>query len=185
MRKVILFNFMTLDGFFEGANKELDWHNVDKEFIDFANEQLGAVSMLLFGRHTYQMMESYWTSEMTKQNDPVTVRYMNTMPKIVFSKTLNKAEWNNTRLIKNNIEKEIMELKNMEGKDMMLLGSADLADALQKAGLIDEYRIMIDPIILGSGTPHFKKSNKRINLNLINTRVFGNGNVLLYYQPKQ
>ena len=99
MRKVILFNFMTLDGFFEGANKELDWHNVDKEFIDFANEQLGDMSTLLFGRHTYEMMESYWTSEMTKQNDPVTVEYMNTMPKIVFSKTLDKAEWNNTRLI--------------------------------------------------------------------------------------
>jgi dihydrofolate reductase len=110
---------------------------------------------------------------------------MNTMPKIVFSKTLDKAAWNNTFLIINNIEKEIVQLKNKEGKDMMLLGSANLADSLQKEGLIDEYRIMIDPIILGNGTPHFKKSNERINLKLINTRVFGNGNVLLYYQPRK
>jgi len=184
MRKLILFNLVTLDGFFEGPNKELDWHNVDKEFNKFANEQLLSASLLLFGRVTYELMSSYWPAQNAITDDPVIANQMNALPKIVFSRTLEIAGWNNTRLIKDNVAEEIIKLKQQPGKNMILLGSADLASAFRKLNLIDEYRIMINPILLGKGNPLFKSEDEKLNLKLLKTRVFTSGNVLLYYEPK-
>lgn len=182
MRKLILFNMITLDGFFEGANKELDWHQVDEEFNEFANEQLLSADMLLFGRVTYQLMASYWTTQTAIKNDPIIAAKMNSIPKIVFSKTLEKAEWNNTRMLKENIEDEIVKLKQQPGKNIFIFGSANLASTLRKLNLIDEYRIMINPIILGKGNPLFRNENGKLVLKLIKTKAFDSGNVLLYYK---
>jgi dihydrofolate reductase len=183
MRKVIFFNFITLDGFFEGANKELDWHNVDAEFNEFATEQLLSADMLLFGRVTYELMASYWPTESGIKDDPTIAQKMNSIPKIVFSRTLKKAEWNNTKLVKENIEAEVEKLKQQAGKNIFVLGSADLSSTLIKSNLIDEYRIMINPLLLGKGTPLFKGMNEKLNLKLIKTKVFNSGNVLLFYEP--
>jgi dihydrofolate reductase len=174
---------VTLDGFFEGPNHDINWHNVDAEFNEFAIEQTSAVDTLLFGRVTYQLMASFWPSPFALENDPVVAGLMNRVPKIVFSRTLEKAEWNNTRLIKDHIAEEILKLKQQPGKDLALFGSANLMSTLMQLDLIDEHRIMVNPVILGSGNPLFKSTKNKLNLKLIRTRIFGNGNVLLCYQP--
>lgn len=174
---------VTLDGFFEGPNGELDWHNVDEEFNEFAIAQLDSADTLLFGRVTYQMMASYWPTPAAMADDPTVAGKMNGMSKIVFSRTLVNAEWNNTRLVKDNSVAEISKLKQQPGKDMLLFGSADLASALTRAGSIDEYRIMVNPVVLGKGKPLFRGIKDSLRLKLVNTRTFRSGNVLLYYEP--
>ena len=183
MRKVIMFNMVTLDGFFEGPNGELDWHHVDEEFNEFASDQLGSADGLLFGRVTYQLMASYWPTDLAVRNDPIIAAKMNTLPKIVFSRTLEKAEWNNTRLVKDNVAEEISRLKQQSGRDLLLFGSAGLASTLTQLGSIDEYRIMVNPVILGKGKPLFSGIHHRLVLKLVRTKIFRNGNVLLCYQP--
>lgn len=185
MRKIILFDMISLDGFFEGENHTLDWHNVDAEFNEFANAQLNSVDTLIFGRKTYDLMASYWPTAAGLADDAVIADLMNSKPKIVFSKTMEKAEWNNTLLIKDNIGAELEKLKQMPGKDLIVMGSANLASTLRQLDLIDEYRIIINPIVLGQGTPLFKPSTERLKLELIRTQIFKSGNVLLCYKPKR
>ncbi len=183
MRKIIWFNMVTLDGFFEGPNHEIDWHNVDGKFNGFAAEQLDSMDGLLFGRVTYQMMASYWPTEMAVTDDPVIAEKMNSKPKIVYSSTLEKADWNNSRLIKGNILRETQKLKQQPGRDLAIFGSGILGNALLEAGLIDEVRMMVNPVVLRKGHPLFKDGTERMRLKLMNSRTFGNGNVLLTYQP--
>ena len=183
MRKVFVFNMVTLDGFFEGPNQEIDWHNVDKEFNEFAAEQLGTIGVILFGRVTYQGMASYWPTPFAIENDPVIAARMNSISKIVISHTLDKAEWNNTRLIKDNVAAEITRLKQQPGKDLAIFGSANLMASLMHMGLVNEFRIMVNPVVLGNGTPLLKGISQPLKLKLIKTRTFSSGNVLLYYQP--
>ncbi len=183
MRKVFLFNMVTLDGFFEGPHQDISWHNVDEEFNEFAIAQLKEVSTLLFGRVTYEVMANYWPTKIAKENDPAVAELMNSLPKIVFSKTLDKAEWDNTRLVKENIPEEVSKLKQESGKDIAIFGSSNLAVTLAERGLIDEYRIIVNPIFLGDGTTLLKGIKTQLNLKLLKARVFDSGNVLLYYVP--
>jgi dihydrofolate reductase len=183
MRKLFAFNMVTLDGFFEGPNQDISWHNVDDEFNQFAIEQTGTVDAILFGRRTYELMASYWPTDAAIKDDPTIAGLMNSLPKIVFSRTLQKAEWNNTRLIKDNIAEEILKLKGQPGKEIAVFGSADLLSTLIQLDLVDEHRIIVNPVVLGSGTPLFKNVKDRLNLKLTRSRTFDSGNVLLYYQP--
>lgn len=183
MRKLFVFNLVTLDGYFEGPNRDISWHNVDAEFNEYAIDMLNSVDTLLFGRVTYELMAGFWPTPDAIKNDPIVAGKMNSLPKIVFSKTLEKVEWNNTRLVKSNIEEETRKMKKLPGKDMALLGSGSIMSEFVQRSLIDEYRIMVNPIILGDGTPLFKGIKDRIKLKLVKTRTFRNGNVLLYYQP--
>jgi dihydrofolate reductase len=185
MRKIVLFNLITLDGYFEGANADISWHNVDQEFNDFAVAQLRTADMLLFGRKTYQLMAAYWATEDGIKDNPVIAELMNEIDKIVFSKSLEKAQWDHTRLISENALDEVKKLKSLPGKDVFIFGSADLSSTLIQHHLIDEFRIMINPLILGNGTPMFKNVTAKIDLQLLKTKVFGNGNVLLNYIPKK
>ena len=175
---------MTLDGFFEGPMQDISWHNVNSEFNEFAIAQLDEIDTLLFGRVTYQMMASYWPIPEAIKNDPVVAGQMNSLSKMVFSKTLDKAEWNNTRLVKADIAKEVLKQKQQSGKDIAIFGSANLMSTLIEADLIDEHRVMVNPVILGVGTPLFRTKDK-LNLKPINTRTFGNGNVLLCYEAER
>lgn len=172
---------VTLDGYFEGPNKELDWHLVDEDFFEFAIEQLNEIDTILFGRITYEMMESYWTTPSAIANDPIIAGKMNNTFKIVFSKTLDKAEWNNTKLIKENISEEISKLKQQPGKDLIIFGSSNLSISLIDHELIDEFRIIISPVYLGKGKSLFTGIHDKLNLKLLKTKVFKSGNVLLYY----
>lgn len=146
MRKLVLFNLVTLDGYFEGPNGELDWHNVDDEFNEFAWKQLDSTDTLLFGRVTYQLMAGYWPTETAIKNDPVTARKMNEKAKFVFSKTIQSADWNNTKLVQSDVEGHVRKLKQEPGKDLILCGSANLGATLMEHNLIDEYRIMVNPM---------------------------------------
>ena len=183
MRKVIFQMMVSLDGFFEGPNREIDWHVVDKEFNDYANELLGSVGALLFGRVTYQLMADYWPSLSAAKDDPVIADKMDNLPKIVFSRTLGKVAWKNTRLVKENAVEEVAKLKQQPGKDLAIFGSSDLALALIQKDLIDEFRIFVNPVVLGGGKSLFNGIKGRLNLKLIKTKTFRSGNVLLYYQP--
>jgi dihydrofolate reductase len=158
---------------------------VDEEFNELAIEQLNSADVLLFGRVTYELMASYWPTPAATTNDPIVADKMNGLPKIVFSKTLSSVEWQNTRLVKENIAEEISKLKQQPGKDLIIFGSSDLAATLIQHGLIDEYRIMVNPVVLGNGKSLFKGIHHKLDLKLLKTRTFSSGNVLLYYQPDQ
>jgi dihydrofolate reductase len=183
MRKLFVFDLVTLDGYFEGPNREIDWHNVDAEFNEYAIEMLNSVDTLLFGRVTYELMAGFWPTPDAMKNDPIVAERMNNLSKVVFSRSLDKVEWHNSRLVKNNIEEEIRKMKNQTGKDMVILGSGSIVSAFTQLGLIDEYRIMVNPVVLSRGNSLFKGIKNRINLKLIRTRPFKSGNVLLSYEP--
>lgn len=182
MRKVISFNMVTANGFFEAPHQDISWHNVDAEFNEFAISQLRTVDTILFGRVTYEGMASYWPTPAAIENDPVVAKRMNAIAKIVFSRTLDQATWNNTRLIKGNIGKEMEYLKSLPGKPMIIFGSSDLTVTMAQMGLVDEYRIMVNPVIIGVGKPFLQGLEDRQKLKLLKTRSFRNGNILLYYK---
>ena len=184
MRTLYAFNMMTLDGFFSGPSGEIDWHNVDAEFGRFAEEQLAQTGILVFGRRTYELMAGYWTTKETIEGDPGTAGPMNDMEKIVVSTTLREADWQNTRVVSGAVVEELSRLKQAEGKDIAIFGSAELLAALQPAGVIDELRIMVNPVVLGGGVPLFKEEAGRLALKLEKSRQFKSGNVLLTYSTK-
>jgi dihydrofolate reductase len=185
VRRIIAFNLVTLDGYFEGSKSDISWHKVDAETDRFAVAMLKSADTLLFGRVTYDLMASFWPTPQASRNSPRLAAGMNSARKIVFSRTLARAEWNNTRLVKGDIEGEAIELKRQPGKDLALLGSGSVITQLAQRGLIDEYQIMVCPVALGEGTPLFKGIKERLDLRLTTTRTFKNGNVLLCYEPAQ
>lgn len=178
MGRIFLFMMVSLDGFFEGPNHDLSWHNVDAEFNEFAIKQLKSIDTIIFGRRTYEMMASYWPTESAKNDDPIVANLMNKTPKIVISKTLEKADWENTELIK-----DLTNLENHHSKNLAVFGSSDLCVSLLEAGLLSELRIMVNPIVLGEGKRLFEGQKEKFNLKLLETRMFHSGNVLLSYQP--
>jgi dihydrofolate reductase len=183
MRKVIVSNLVTLDGLFAGPNGEIDWHVVNDEFFEDANNLLDSVDTLLFGRVTYQGMESYWTSPAAAADDPIITGKMNNLSKVVFSKTLDKVEWKHSTLVKGDIGEQVSKLKQQPGKDMVIYGSGSIVSALTELGLIDEYRIFVVPVMLGSGKPLFQGVAKPAHLKLLRTKNYKTGVVLLDYQP--
>jgi dihydrofolate reductase len=185
MRNVVLSMQVSLDGFIARANGELDWHLVDREFNEYARDLLDSFDTLVFGRVTYQLMASYWPTAIT--NDPVEARIaerLNTLPKVVFSRTLKKVEWKNSRLATGGVAEEIRKMKEQPGKDIGI-GGTSLVAVLAPLGLIDDYRILVVPVVLGTGKPLFKDIKKSISLKLRETRTFGSGLVLLAYQPEK
>lgn len=182
MRNVVLFMMTTLDGYYEGPDHGLEWHHVDDEFNEFAIAQLDAMGGLIFGRVTYELMASYWPTDAAKADDPQVASRMNAMPKFVFSRTLEGIDWANTTLL-GHAEEGVARLKQEPGKDLIVMGSGTLAASLAKRGLIDEYRIMVNPVVLGNGTTLFGGIAQPPHLMLRETRTFASGNVLLTYAP--
>lgn len=184
MRKIIWMMSVSLDGYMEGPNRELDWHMVDDELHTHFNEQLGAMGAFLDGRVTYELMAEYWPTADADPSSTAPVkefaRIWRDMPKIVFSKTLERAEWNAV-VVRDVVVEEIMELKAQPGGDLML-GGADLAASFMRDDLIDEYRLYVHPVVIGRGKPMFRPSDLKLNLTLSETRAFGNGVVLLRYR---
>lgn len=188
MRKVIVSNLISLDGFLEGADHDLSWFSVDEEFFDYARGLLDTVDSILFGRITYEMMAAYWTSPAAAQeNDAFITGKMNSLSKLVFSGTLAKASWgsyDNARLVKGDAAEEVRKLKRQAGKDLVIFGSGGLVSTLAVVGLIDEYRMVVNPVILGSGTPMFRGIQNRIKLKLTESRSFKTGAIMLTYHPE-
>ena len=183
MRKIIVSNMVTLDGYIAGPNGEIDWFVVNDEFFKYNNAVQSNVDTILFGRVTFQGMESYWTTPAAMETDPVMTDYMNKTPKVVFSKTQQKVDWSNSTLIKGNLAEEVTKLKQHPGKDIIIYGSGTIVSALTPLSLIDDYVLFITPVVLGCGKPLFEGINTPVNLKLTETKTFANGLVVLRYQP--
>lgn len=183
MRNVIYSMLVSLDGFIEGPNRELDWHVIDEELHTFINDQQSEFDTYLYGRRLYEVM-SFWETADQNPSSPEYelefARIWQSMPKIVFSKTLEQVQ-GNARLVRDNIVEEVTKLKQQPGKNMDL-GGPNLASTFMQLGLIDEYRLFIQPVILGSGTPFFPAMDDKINLQLVETCTFGSGVVYLRYR---
>ena len=186
MRKVVLFMHMSLDGFAAGPNGELDWISYDAELEKYAESVVSSVGSPLYGRITYQMMESYWP---TVLNDPSATkhdldhaRWIENVEKVVFSTTLESISWANTRLIKNNIAEEVAKLKQQRGKDLVIFGSPGLTRSFMQLDLIDSYHLTLNPVILGAGIPFFTAVNEKTNLKLVNSETLNSGVVTLHYE---
>jgi dihydrofolate reductase len=183
MRKVIVSEMVSLDGYFARPDGSLDWHVVDDEFNEFARKQLDEMDTLLFGRVTYEGMASYWPTEAAKRDDPEIAAAMNRLPKVVFSRTLKTVDWSNSRLAGDDIAEEITRSKAQLGKDMAIFGSGEVVSILTRLGLVDEYRLFVCPVVLGSGKSLFAGLNDTLNLDLLKAQPFTSGVVLLYYRP--
>jgi dihydrofolate reductase len=180
-----VFNLVTLDGFFAGPNGEIDWHNYDEEMGGYSIEQLKSLGALMFGRTTYDIMASYWPTPEAARGEAQVADMMNNIPKIIFSKSIQEVKdgprWKNVRLFHEIKPEEIMELKREDQGDIAIFGSGTIVQQLANLNLIDEFRVIINPLLLGNGKPLFKGVKNK--LKLVKTRVFANGNVLLCYKP--
>jgi dihydrofolate reductase len=186
MRKLVVFNSTSLDGYFSDTNGDMSFarkDNPDAEWDAFVAGNASGGGMLLFGRITYELMAGFWPTPLAAENMPVVAERMNNLPKVVFSRTLDKALWNNTKLAKGDMIGEIRKMKKEAGADMAILGSGSIVSQLAPHGLIDEYQIVVIPVVLGKGRTMFDGIKEKVSLSLTRTRTFGNGNVLLCYEP--
>lgn len=186
MRKLVVFNHVTLDGYFVGPNGDMRWAyggNDEPEFKAFVAENARKGGQLLFGRITYELMAGYWPTPMAIKNDPAVAEGMNNMPKVVFSRTLDKVSWNNARLVKGDLASEVRKMKEEPGPGMAILGSGSIVSQLAPERLIDEYQVVVNPVILGNGRTMFDGVREKLNLKLTRTRTFRNGKVFLCYEP--
>jgi dihydrofolate reductase len=175
---------VSLDAYFADANGDMSWaHKKDPEWQAFVSENASGGGQLLFGRVTYDLMASFWPTPFAAQSNPIVVERMNSLPKFVFSRTLDKASWNNTTLVKGDLATEVRKLKREPGPNMTLMGSGSIVAQLADAGLIDEYQIVVSPLVLGNGRTLFEGVKKKLPMKLTKSRAFGNGNVVLCYEP--
>jgi dihydrofolate reductase len=185
MRKLIAFETISLDGYFADRHGDMQWAhkgNDDPEFATFVRDNAKGSGMLLFGRVTYEMMAAYWPTPRALQGNPVVAERMNAGPKIVFSRTLDTATWSNTTLLRNDPAAEVHLLKSQPGPDMAILGSGSVVAQLAQARLIDEFQIVVSPIILGGGKSLFDGIHP-LGLTLVQSRRFANGKMFLTYAP--
>ncbi|HEY1060608.1 MAG TPA: dihydrofolate reductase family protein [Daejeonella sp.] len=185
MRKITAFMFLTINGRFKGPNEDISWHIHGEEGNEFSEDQLKADNILLFGRKTYEMMMSFWPTKMAYDSYPNVAERMNKSEKIVLSNSLRDADWQNTTILSGNTIEQIRELKNTSGKNITILGSGTIINQLTDAGLIDQYEFLIDPIAIGIGTPLFNNISSKLELALIESKLFKkSGAVLLIYARK-
>lgn len=182
MGKLNVYNFITLNGFFKGKGGDLSWQKHGEEEAEYGTKAQKSEGMLIFGRITYDQMASYWPTGQAEKDNPEMAKGMNNAEKIVFSRTLKKADWQNSRIISDNIIDEMKKLKAGDGKDMTILGSGSIVAQFADAGLIDSYQIMLNPVALAEGTPIFTGITKNLDLKLTDTRKFKSGVVLLMYE---
>jgi dihydrofolate reductase len=168
---------VSLDGYHEGPNHALDWHVVDDDFFAYVTEMLGSIDAILLGRATYERFAGFWPTAKAAE-----ARAMNELPKVVFSQTLTSAAWRNSRLVSGDAAEEIARLKREPGQDLAIFGSNRLATSLAPLGLIDEYRILINPVVLGAGTPLFQGLARPLQLNLLKREPLESGVVIHYYR---
>jgi dihydrofolate reductase len=184
MRKLSVFDNVSLDGFFTDAKNDMSWaHKRDEEWNAFAGGNASGNGALLFGRVTYEMMKAFWPTPQAAQMMPEVAAGMNRLQKFVVSRTMDAADWQNTTVLKGDAVASVKALKAQDGPDLVILGSGSLVSALTEARLIDAYQIVLSPVVLGAGRTLFETVKTRLNLRLTNTRPFANGNVVLWYEP--
>lgn len=187
LRNLRAFVLISLDGYYCDPHGDMSFAYKppdDTEWNDFVGGNATGEGMLLFGRMTYDLMAAWWPTPMAAQAMPEVAAGMNTKPKVVFSRTMASADWNNTTLVKDDAVETVRRWKAEEGPDMIILGSGSVVRQLAGAGLIDTFQIVVNPVALGAGKSLFSGLTQRLELLLTNTRVFGNGSVALWYAPR-
>lgn len=189
MRKVVLLMHVSLDGFVADTNGGMDWIQHDTEIFQYVTDKMEDVDAAIYGRTTYGMMEGYWPTVPSDPNasdlDRHHAAWVEEVQKIVFSTTLEKVTWNNTTLINGNTAAAVAKLKQQPGKNLMIFGSPRLTHSFMELGLIDEYLINVNPVLLGTGIPLFKDVQQKTNLQLLSTVTFKTGVVGLHYETKR
>jgi len=189
MRKLSVFNGITVDGYFTDQRGDMSWahEQQDAEWSEFSagNASGSGDVVFLFGRVTYEMMKSFWPTPEARQTAPEIADAMNARQKLVFSRTLTEATWNNTKLLRGDPVTEVQKMKKEAGPDLLIFGSGTLVAPLAAAGLVDEYTIVLNPIVLGGGRTMFENVKEKLRLKLLKTRAFKNGNVVLWYEPRR
>lgn len=184
MARLVVFNQVSLDGYFVDAQGRMDWaHKHDPEWNAFVSDNAAGDAVLVFGRRTYEMMAGFWPTPMALESNPVVARRMNDVSKVVFSRTLDRATWKNTTLVKDDMIGAVRTMK-AAGPDMVILGSGTIVSQLTEARLVDGYQVVVNPIVLGTGRTMFDGVTTRPALALTKTRAFGNGNVVLWYDAR-
>jgi len=186
VRKIIWTISVSVDGYMEGPNREIDWHMVDEELHAEMNRSMAGAGVFLDGRVSYELMADFWpTADLGPAATPTVVefaRIWRDMPKVVYSRTLERADWNAT-VVPDVVPSEVLILKAQPGGDLVL-GGADLASEFARHDLIDEYRLYVHPIVIGRGTSMLRPSDAKVPLGLIETRTFGNGVIMLRYERR-
>jgi dihydrofolate reductase len=185
MRNLIFFMHTSLDGFVTGPNGEMNWIQLDDDMFDFVATMTNKADTALYGRVTYEMMESYWPKAGEQPNatkhDKEHSAWYNKVSKVVLSKTINETGLINTKVISDQLTDNINKIKNQEGKNILIFGSPGATYSLLSLGLIDEFWLFVNPILLGQGEPIFKGINERIKLKLAETKTFASGVIALHY----
>jgi dihydrofolate reductase len=185
MRNVVWLMHVSLDGFVAGPNGDIDWVRFDDDLVEDVQALVDSADTALFGRVTYQLMESYWptaaSSPTATKHDLDHARWLNPAPKIVFSRTLKNVHWQNARIVKDHIGEEIARMKKQPGKNLILFASPTLGSTFMNLNLIDEYFFNINPIVLGKGKPLFRDQNETRRLKLLESKTYKNGVVSLRY----
>jgi dihydrofolate reductase len=184
MRNLMVFNSISIDGYFCDEKNDMSWahRGGDPEFDAFSAQNASGDGMLLFGRVTYEMMSSFWPTPQAQKQYPEVARGMNEMPKVVFSRTLKEASWKNTRVVSGDIIGAVREMKQQPGPNLVVLGSGTIVSQLAQARLVDQYQLVVVPIVLGKGRTLFEGVKEKQNLKLKTSRPFKNGNVVLDYE---
>lgn len=187
MRKLTVFNSVSLDGYFTDSNNDISWAHGgnDPEFDAFVNGNASSGGTLLFGRITYDMMAGFWPTPQARAAMPTVADGMNAAEKIVFSRTMKDAGWNNTRVVSTDIVDEVRRLKNVQGSGMTIMGSGRIIAQLTQARLIDEYHLVEVPVVLGTGRTMFDGLDGRLPLKLIASRSFPGGRVVSSYSAAE
>jgi dihydrofolate reductase len=184
MRKLSVFNSISLDGYFTDKNSELGWAHSrqDKEWTDFVASNASGDSEMLFGRVTYDMMKSFWPTPAAAEQMPVVSNRMNTASKVVFSRSVKESDWQHTRFYSGDICEEVRRMKLQDGPDIIIMGSGSIVQQLTDARLIDDYRFVVTPVVLGAGRTMFHGIKEAVDLKRTSVREFENGNVLTTYR---
>src|ERR1700726_2014560 len=186
MPKLVVYNSMSLDGFFTDASGDMSWaHKRDPQWQAFVSENASGGGQLLFGRVTYDLMAGFWPTPLAAQANPIGAERMNNLRKFGFSTTMDQASWNNSTLFKGDLAGEVRKLKQQPGPNIVIMGSGSIVAQLADAGLIDEYQIVLNPLVVGNGRTLFEGVKRKLPMRLGGSRAFGNGNMVLFYEPVQ
>jgi dihydrofolate reductase len=186
MRNIFLFMHISLDGYVEGPNHDISWFNADDDhFETFSRKQSKEADTILFGHKTYKLMESYWHTQYAKEANPEIAQYVNETSKVVVASKPFKPGWNNVTVISGDVIGKVKKLKEQQGKNIIILGSNRLSVSLMQMGLVDEFRIVVNPIALGNGTSLFEGLPKEAELTLTDTLKFKSGKIMLTYLPRK
>ncbi len=186
MPKLIVFNHVTLDGYFTGVNGDMSFAHEgsdDAEWSAFVEQNAGGGGALLFGRVTYDLMAGYWPTAQARQSMPAVADRMNGMPKFVVSRTMQRADWSNTTLLNGDLVADVRQAKQSAGMAITILGSGSIVAQLAPEGLIDEYHFIVNPVVLGAGRTMFERVARSVKLTPMTSRTFRNGKILLSYEP--